>query len=188
MGFTWTDENVAKLKQLVAEGHSYSLIGGELGCGRNAAIGKAHRLGLNGKAYSRKPTVQKPPKPRAPRREAPYRPKLSRASVDGEIILPPIPLIPALEVPKEDAMLEEAQPVSLFDLKVYSCRFPMWGHGAKPEGGGTYCGKRALDGQPFCREHYRMCYVPIPKRSPQNVSPGAFDRDQRQRRFGAGKV
>lgn len=42
----WNDENIERLKAFVADGISYSQIGGELGCTRNAAIGKAKRLGL----------------------------------------------------------------------------------------------------------------------------------------------
>lgn len=181
--FSWTDQAVATLKDMVEKGVSYSLIGEALGCGRNAAIGKAHRLGLNGKFYPRQPTVTKAPKPRAPRRQGPYRPKLSRASVDPVEIV----TIPPLEEVKE-ATLEEARPISLFDLKLTSCRLPMWGHGEKPSDGGTYCGRRSLDGQPFCREHYRMVYVPIPRRVPKNPGGSQFDRDPRQRRFGAARV
>jgi len=182
--FSWTDEAVAMLKDLVGKGMAYSLIGEALGCGRNAAIGKAHRLGLTGKVYER-PRNNPGPRPARskPERREPYRPKLSRAAVDpGELVS----IVPLEEV--KEVALEEVRPISLFDLKVTSCRFPLWRHGTKPEDGGIYCGRRALDGQPFCREHYRMCYVPIPKRSTAKVSHGDFDRDQRQRRFGAAKV
>lgn len=47
----WTDERVEKLKVLHANGYSFSEIAAELGGGisRNGAIGKAHRLGLDGR-------------------------------------------------------------------------------------------------------------------------------------------
>lgn len=182
--FSWTDEAVAMLKDLVGKGVAYSLIGEALGCGRNAAIGKAHRLGLTGKVYER-PRNNPGPRPARPKpeRREPYRPKLSRAAVDpGELVS----IVPLEEV--KEVALEEVRPISLFDLKVTSCRFPMWKHGERPDDGGTYCGRRSLDGQPFCREHYRMVYVPIPRRVPKNPGGSQFDRDPRQRRFGAARV
>lgn len=47
MDVNWTDEKVELLKKLVRSGMSYKDIGGELGCSRNAAIGKARRLGID---------------------------------------------------------------------------------------------------------------------------------------------
>ena len=47
----WTDERVAKLTKLWADGLSASQIAAELGeVTRNAVIGKVHRLGLSGRA------------------------------------------------------------------------------------------------------------------------------------------
>ena len=46
----WTEDRVAKLRSLWAEGHSASQIAGVLGgVTRNAVIGKVHRLGLSGR-------------------------------------------------------------------------------------------------------------------------------------------
>jgi hypothetical protein len=44
---TWTEERVTQLRDLVAEGLSYSEIGKRLGITKNAALGKANRLGLS---------------------------------------------------------------------------------------------------------------------------------------------
>ena len=47
----WTDERVARLSKLWAEGLSASQIAADLGeVSRNAVIGKVHRLGLSGRA------------------------------------------------------------------------------------------------------------------------------------------
>ena len=43
---SWTDERLAKLRELWDKGLSISQIGEELGVTRNAIAGKAHRLGL----------------------------------------------------------------------------------------------------------------------------------------------
>lgn len=42
----WTVEMVNRLTALLADGVTYSEIGRQLGCGKNAAMGKATRLGL----------------------------------------------------------------------------------------------------------------------------------------------
>ena len=50
---SWTDERVARLSKLWAEGLSASQIATDLGgVTRNAVIGKVHRLGLSGRAKS----------------------------------------------------------------------------------------------------------------------------------------
>lgn len=40
----WTDDKIAEMRRLAAEGHSSSQMGAVLGCSRNAVIGKMHRL------------------------------------------------------------------------------------------------------------------------------------------------
>ena len=58
----WTEERVAELKKLWAEGHSASQIAKRLGSvTRNAVIGKVHRLGLSGRATPSRP-VKRPPR------------------------------------------------------------------------------------------------------------------------------
>lgn len=44
--FAWTVERLDVLRDLHARNYSFSYIAAELGCSRNAAIGKAHRLKL----------------------------------------------------------------------------------------------------------------------------------------------
>jgi GcrA cell cycle regulator len=69
-GFAWTDERIATLKKLWAEGLSASQIAARLGdITRNAVIGKVHRLGLSQGCKPRN-TRSSPPRPRVnvPRR------------------------------------------------------------------------------------------------------------------------
>ncbi|MBN8899967.1 MAG: GcrA cell cycle regulator, partial [Rhodospirillales bacterium] len=42
----WSDETIARLRDLWAEGHSTAEIGRRLGVSKNAVVGKAHRLDL----------------------------------------------------------------------------------------------------------------------------------------------
>ena len=52
---SWTDEKVAKLKELWGKGNTASQIAEILGgVSRNAVIGKAHRLNLSGKIIAKK--------------------------------------------------------------------------------------------------------------------------------------
>ena len=46
---SWTDEKVSKLKSLWSEGLTTGEIGKRLGVSKNAVVGKAHRLSLNGR-------------------------------------------------------------------------------------------------------------------------------------------
>ncbi|HEY0120619.1 MAG TPA: GcrA family cell cycle regulator [Rhizobium sp.] len=45
--FSWTDQNVATLKEMLSKGHSASQAGARLGCSKNAALSKAFRMGFS---------------------------------------------------------------------------------------------------------------------------------------------
>lgn len=51
----WTDERIGLLKQWWAEGVATAEIGRRLGCGKNAAVGKAHRLNLERRRTGNQP-------------------------------------------------------------------------------------------------------------------------------------
>lgn len=74
----WTEERIALLKKLWAEGYSASRIGKELGVSKNAVVGKAHRIKLPPRPspIKRQPTKRAkgkstPPQPEAVTQEAP---------------------------------------------------------------------------------------------------------------------
>ena len=58
--FDWTDERIARLKEMWAAGESAAVIGAEFGVTRNSIIGKVNRLRL----ASHKATPRKPKEPR----------------------------------------------------------------------------------------------------------------------------
>jgi GcrA cell cycle regulator len=62
MDSIWTDERVAQLGKLWAEGLSTAEIGRRLGITKNAVVGKAHRLQL----APRPSPLNSPPAPRRP--------------------------------------------------------------------------------------------------------------------------
>src|ERR1041385_458667 len=79
----WTDERVAQLTKLWADGLSASQIAAELGgITRNAVIGKVHRLGLSGRAKS---PSSSSPRPRKARSSGMLR--VSRPSMRGNTAL-----------------------------------------------------------------------------------------------------
>jgi GcrA cell cycle regulator len=138
---TWTDERVATLRALHAEGVSFGEIGKALGVGRNAAIGKAHRIGLT-KSH-RRPGA----KPRQHNGYTIVRPK--RAKRRGNLfdiveILSP----DTHELPTEHVV----NPLTLLELAFDSCRWPVDGEGLAT----LFCGDTAADGCSYCARHYRM--------------------------------
>jgi hypothetical protein len=70
--FDWTDAAILRLCELYGQGLSTAAIGADLRCGKNAVVGKCHRLGL-------------PPRP-SPIRRAP--PADVAARSDGQPALP----------------------------------------------------------------------------------------------------
>src|SRR5476649_1611887 len=81
---SWTDERVALLTKLWADGLSASQIAAELGgITRNAVIGKVHRLGLSGRAKSTSNGAPCPRKARSPS----HMMRIGRVSIRGNTAL-----------------------------------------------------------------------------------------------------
>lgn len=127
----WTDEQVEELKRLWNEGLTTGDIGKALGVSKNAVVGKAHRLGLNGR-------------PSPIRRD------------EEESAAPELPLKQAkADKPKAD----KKQPEKLFtvnDLTHSSCRWPI---GDPKDADFHFCGKEAMPDKPYCAEHAAIAYV-----------------------------
>jgi GcrA cell cycle regulator len=64
VSFDWNNQNILRLRAAWAAGDSASKIGRDLGCGKNAAISKAHRLKLPGRPS---PIKRKTGEPDAPK-------------------------------------------------------------------------------------------------------------------------
>lgn len=86
LGPFWTDEKIAEMQRMAEQGLSASQIGRELGCSKNAVIGKLHRVKIRA---GDKPARKYP--------ESPYKsgsaPKRSRQELPKLIIEAPPPAV-----------------------------------------------------------------------------------------------
>lgn len=137
----WTEAKEAKLKELWANGESYSKIAEELGIkNRSAVAGKVFRLGLPKRDNSqRNRTIAIPRK----RKRADGGKVIS---VQSRLFTPNVEL-PAAEIPQPSALMLE-----LHQLGRNSCRWPVTGHDAKPNEH-RFCG--AHTSMRYCEYHAR---------------------------------
>ena len=134
----WTDEQVEELKRLWEKGLTTGEIGKALGVSKNAVVGKAHRLGLNGRPSpirrgdeETEETVSEPVEKKKETKTA-----ASKKSAAKE---------------KEKQKL-----FTVNDLTSTSCRWPI---GDPKDEDFHFCGKEALPDKPYCAEHAAIAYV-----------------------------
>jgi GcrA cell cycle regulator len=144
MTFTWTEERVETLRQRHGAGVPFSAIGKELGCSRNAAMGKAFRLKLPGRqsVSCRDPKPERKPRKRSGKnyRDAPWKPKVVEQFAPTEPVdLPPEP---------------PANPVTLMQLTEFTCRWPCENEGAAT----LFCGAVPEYGLPYCAKHCGVAF------------------------------
>ena len=133
---SWTDERVALLTKLWADGLSASQIAAELGgITRNAVIGKVHRLGLSGRAKSASSSAPRPRKARS----SGHMMRVPRATMRGNTALAydyemePEPEL--IEIPVE-------QRKTLLQLSEKTCHWPVGDPGSTDF---YFCGGESAD-------------------------------------------
>src|ERR1041385_1318064 len=139
----WTDERVAPLTKLWADGLSASQIAAELGgITRNAVIGKVHRLGLSGRAKS---PSSSSPRPRKARSSGMLR--VSRPSMRGNTAL-----AYDYDVDPEPELIGilGEQRKTLLQLNEKPCRWPVGDPGSADF---FFCGGEAANELPYCSYH-----------------------------------
>lgn len=147
MKFSWTDENVAILRECLDRKWSHSQIAKHLGCTRNASIGKAHRLGLAGTTSLYGPHQKgKTPKPRVRKAAGP-----KPVSLAASVVTFPIKRV------EKPAPYVEGEGVALLDLEHHHCR---WYLGPRLAVTTRFCGQPKRDHSPYCNHHHRMAYQP----------------------------
>lgn len=143
----WTEERVALLRKLWAEGLSASQIAKQLGqVTRNAVIGKVHRLGLAGRATPSRP-AKRPVRTARPRVISPTAPRLRMPSST------PLQVVPELA----PLTLEDGKTASVLTLNESMCKYPI---GDPNDASFAFCGRGASGNGPYCADHAMLAYQP----------------------------
>jgi GcrA cell cycle regulator len=139
----WTDEAIAKLRTLWAEGLSTAEIGRRLNISKNAVVGKAHRLNLPPRPspIRRNENEAASPKQTAPKRaQGPTLPPLA-ASIGS-----PMPALRAI------------MPAPKSSPRTMPCCWPI---GEPGKSSFHFCNASAAQGKPYCEEHAAIAYVRV---------------------------
>jgi len=161
----WTEDTIARLRELWAEGHSTAEIGRRLGVSKNAIVGKAHRLDLPARPspIRRDPNASDTPRQSTTRRvEGPTLPPL--ASTD--IPVPPVvaePVRPRAVAPAPRPIAvapPRPQPVPQQRpyARVITCCWPIGEPGTRSF---RFCDDPSEPGKPYCGEHAKLAYVKV---------------------------
>ena len=153
----WPPEHSAALREYFTRGLSFSKIARALNerfstaYSRNAALGRAKRMGLGGPARpeSAPRELTPPSKPREPR-DFEFR----RSGFDWS--KPPLEKI---EPVKLRCVGVEPRHLSLIELERGDCRYP---YGGDDEGEAiTFCGHRRRPGSSYCTPHFHLSRDPV---------------------------
>lgn len=166
----WTDNAIAILRQLWAEGHSTAEIGRRMGCSKNAIIGKAFRLDLPARPN---PVVGRTyPAARAKRDTAAamtregHKPREIAAALG--VHLDTARLFVREAAPRKNGARRHAMPIMRLEPAAPTAPHPALRYGTEgcrwPEGepkkpGFRFCCAPAKLGKPYCAEHAARAYV-----------------------------
>ena len=143
---SWTEEKVAKLKELWGKGSTASQIAEIIGgISRNAVIGKAHRLNLSAKIKTRAATSNKNFENSF--EEKNVKNKRGRKSKFKSLII--------------EKNFEPENPKQLEELDENSCKWPI---GHPNEKSFYFCGRSSLKDFSYCKLHLLYAYQPKGKK------------------------
>ena len=143
---SWTDEKVAKLKELWGKGNTASQIAEIIGgISRNAVIGKAHRLNLSAKIKTRAATSNQSFENTLGNKNRKIK-KGRRGRFKSLII---------------EKDFEPENPKTLEQLDENSCKWPI---GHPDEKDFYFCGRSSLKDFSYCKLHLLYAYQPKGKK------------------------
>ena len=143
---SWTDEKVAKLKELWGKGNTASQIAEIIGgMSRNAVIGKAHRLNLSAKVKTRAATSNQNFDNSLEQKGLVI--KRKRNSKFKSLII--------------DKDFEPENPKQLEELDESLCKWPI---GHPDEKSFYFCGRSSLKDFSYCKLHLLYAYQPKGKK------------------------
>ena len=139
---SWTEEKVAKLKELWGKGNTASQIAEIIGgISRNAVIGKAHRLNLSAKIKTRAATSNKNFENSSGANRSKF--KKGRRSKFKSLII--------------EKDFEPENPKQLEELDENSCKWPI---GHPDEKNFYFCGRSSLKDFSYCKLHLLYAFQP----------------------------
>ena len=143
---SWTEEKVAKLKELWGKGNTASQIAEIIGgISRNAVIGKAHRLNLSAKIKTRAISTNQSLKSQSD--------EIKIKSIKGRRSK-----FKSLIIEKD---FEPENPKQLEELDDNSCKWPI---GHPNEKSFYFCGRTSLKDFSYCKLHLLYAYQPKGKK------------------------
>jgi GcrA cell cycle regulator len=143
---SWTEEKVAKLKELWGKGNTASQIAEIIGgISRNAVIGKAHRLNLSAKIKTRTATSNQNFENSIDQKNVKI--KRSRRSKFKSLII--------------EKDFEPENPKQLEELDENCCKWPV---GHPNEKSFYFCGRSSLKDFSYCKLHLLYAYQPKGKK------------------------
>ena len=156
---SWTEEKVAKLKELWGKGNTASQIAEIIGgISRNAVIGKAHRLNLSAKIKTRTATSNQNFENSIDQKNVKI--KRSRRSKFKSLII--------------EKDFEPENPKQLEELDENSCKWPI---GHPNEKNFYFCGRTSLKDFSYCKLHLLYAF------QPKNKKEDVVDKDSEVPKF-----
>jgi len=144
---SWTEEKVAKLKELWGKGNTASQIAEIIGgISRNAVIGKAHRLNLSAKIKTRSAASNENFNNSVGYKNSKLINKGRRSKFKSLLI---------------DKDFEPENPKQLEELDENSCKWPI---GHPNENNFYFCGRTSLKDFSYCKLHLLYAYQPKGKK------------------------
>ena len=143
---SWTEEKVAKLKELWGKGNTASQIAEIIGgISRNAVIGKAHRLNLSAKIKTRSANANQ--SSRSYQENSKIKLNKGRRSKFKSLII--------------EKDFEPENPKQLEELDDNSCKWPI---GHPDENSFYFCGRTSLKDFSYCKLHLLYAFTPKGKK------------------------
>ena len=143
---SWTEEKVAKLKELWGKGNTASQIAEIIGgITRNAVIGKAHRLNLSAKIKTRSATSNQNFENSIDQKNSKI--KKGRKSRFKSLII--------------EKDFEPENPKQLEELDENTCKWPV---GHPNENSFYFCGRKSLKDFSYCKLHLLYAFQPKGKK------------------------
>jgi GcrA cell cycle regulator len=156
----WTPEHSEALRQYLARGMSYSEISAAINSkfntsySRNAAIGRAKRMGLSSSDDRRKDAPLDWP-PRTPAKASGLHTSRERHVPD---FIRPVPVLERANAPKLRCIEIVPRHLSLVDLETGDCRYP---YGGEADGEPiTFCAHPRREGSSYCTPHFHLTLGP----------------------------